>query len=59
MSYIDDQFNIIMSDLDHGIMLKLSGKNGSTKWLTITEHEADFIHRLLKSNNYDERPSAQ
>lgn len=48
-----------MNDLDHGIMLKLSGKGGSTNWLTITEHEADFIHRLLKSNNYDERPSAK
>jgi len=59
MSYIDGEFKKIFADLDHVIQLKLIGKGGSTKWLSITEQEAEFIHKLLKSNNYDERPSAQ
>jgi len=59
MSYIDEEFKKIFADLDHVIQLKLIGKGGSTKWLSITEQEAEFIHKLLKSNNYDERPSAQ
>ena len=59
MSYIDGEFKKIFADLDHVIQLKLIGKGGSTKWLSINEHEAEYIHKLLKSNNYDERPSAQ
>lgn len=59
MSYIDGEFKKIFADLDHVIQLKLIGKGGSTKWLSITEQEAEYIHKLLKSNNYDERPSAQ
>jgi hypothetical protein len=59
MSYIDEQFKKVFADLDHVIQLKIVGKGGSTNWLSITEHEAEYIHRLLKSNNYDERTSAQ
>jgi len=59
MDYIEQQFNKIFETKGETFNLKIQAEGAHTNWLSITEHEAEYIHRLLKSNNYDERPSAQ